>query len=86
MWLPPTGAAELPAARRIPLKDPLPKLDSILIDQDRRLAVINGKPVGVGESVGPRVVLRVEQDAVVFREPSGLAVRVELRPRARGRS
>jgi hypothetical protein len=86
MWLPPTGTTPLPAARRIPLKDPLPKLDSILIDQDRRVAVISGRRVGVGDPVGPRVVLRVEQDAIVLREPSGLAVRVELRPRARGRS
>jgi hypothetical protein len=86
MWLPPTGTPPSPAARRIPLKDALPKLDSILIDQDRRLAVINGTRVGVGDSVGPRTVLRVEQDAVVLREPSGLAVRVELRPKARGGS
>jgi hypothetical protein len=81
MWLPPRATAQSPAAPRVPLKDPLPKIDSILIDQDRRLAVINGRQLAVGDAVGSRVVLQIEQDAVVFREPSGLAVRVELRPR-----
>jgi hypothetical protein len=67
--------------RQVPLRDPLPKVDSILIDQDRRLAIIDGAVVGVGDSVGARVVVRIDPDAVLLREPSGLAVRVSLRAR-----
>jgi hypothetical protein len=81
MWLPQSGTPQPPPAPRIRLKEPLPKIDSILIDQDRRLAVIGGRPVAVGEPVGPRVLLRIEQEAIILGEPSGLSVRVELRPR-----
>jgi hypothetical protein len=57
----------------------LPKVDSILIDQERRLAIVDGTIVTVGDSVGPRVVVQIDRDAVVLREPSGLSVRVGLR-------
>ena len=73
-------AAAQPAQRRqAALKEPWPKVDSILIDQERQLAIIEGSIVGVGDSVGSRVVIRIERDGVVFREPSGLAIRVALR-------
>jgi hypothetical protein len=72
--------AAAPAVRPpAPLKDPLPRVESILIDHARRLAVIEGRIVGVGDSVGPRVVVRIDAEAVVLREPSGLDVRVPLR-------
>lgn len=70
-----------PRRRLTPLKDPLPRIDSILIDRERRLAVVNGEIVGVGDAVGPRVVHQIEREAVVFREPSGFDVRVPLRTR-----
>jgi hypothetical protein len=54
-------------------------VDSILIDQERRLAIIDGTIVAIGDNVGPRVVVQIERDGVVLREPSGLAVRVALR-------
>jgi hypothetical protein len=65
--------------RQAPLKDPLPKVDSILIDQERRLAIVEGTIVTVGDIVGLRVVTQIDRDGVVFREPSGLIVRVALR-------
>lgn len=65
-----------------PLKDPLPKVDSILIDQDRRLAIVDGVVVAVGDSLGARVVVAITRDGLVLREPSGLAVKVPLRPSA----
>jgi hypothetical protein len=68
-----------PDARQAPLKEALPKVDSILIDQDRRLALIDGAIVGVGDTVAGRVVVQIERDAVVLREPSGRIVRVRLR-------
>jgi hypothetical protein len=64
------------------LKDPLPHLDSILIDATRRLAIVDGKIVRVGDRVGPRVVVQIENEAIVLREPSGLEVRVGLRDKS----
>jgi hypothetical protein len=72
---PPTHSARPPA----PLKDPLPRVESILIDHNRRLAIIDGRIVTVGDSVGARVVVRIEAGTVVLREPSGLDVSVPLR-------
>lgn len=61
-----------------PLSAPRPRVESILIDHNRRLAVIDGAIVRVGDRVGPRTVAAIEQEAVVFREPSGLQIRVRL--------
>jgi hypothetical protein len=80
--LPPPAPA--PASRPpAPLKEPLPSVESILIDHTRRLAIIDGRIVGVGDAVGPRVVVRIDAEAVVLREPSGLDVSVPLRDRWR---
>jgi hypothetical protein len=81
---PPTAAPRSPSvstsssrvARPAPLTEPLPRVDSILIDQERRLAVIDGAVVSVGDAVGRRTVAGIERDAVLLREPSGLIVRV----------
>ena len=75
----PSHAAESRQPQR--LKEPLPKIESILIDQDRRLAIIDGAVTSVGDRVGEREVERIERDFVVLREPSGLRVRVPLRTR-----
>jgi hypothetical protein len=56
-------------------------VDSILIDQDRRLAVLDGTIVTIGDAVGPRVVVQIERDAVSLREPSGWIVRIPARSR-----
>jgi hypothetical protein len=62
----------------------LPAIESILIDQQRRLAIVEGTIVSVGDSVGRRIVMQIEPDGVLFREPSGLVVRVALRPKREG--
>jgi len=67
----------------IPLKDPLPRIDSILIDRGRRLAIVDGAILQVGDVVGLRVIVRIDPDAVVLREPSGLQVSVRLRSSGR---
>jgi hypothetical protein len=79
---PPRRAAESPRVEKgpVPLKDPLPRIDSILIDRGRRLAIIDGAILKVGDLVGPRVIVRIDADAVVLREPSGLHVSVRLGP------
>jgi hypothetical protein len=77
----PSAARLTPGARQTPLKEPLPKVDSILVDQERRLAIVEDVVVGVGDAIGPRIVIQIERDGVILREPSGLVVRVSLRPR-----
>ena len=62
-----------------PLNEPLPRIDTVLIDQDRRLAILDGAVVGVGDPIGSRVVVAIAREAILLREPSGRIVRV--RPR-----
>jgi hypothetical protein len=59
---------------------PVPPVTSILIDNGRRLAMIGGSIVAVGDRVGPRVVVRIDAASVVLREPSGQEITVLLRP------
>jgi len=61
------------------LDDPLPSVGGVLISADRRLAVVDGAVVGVGDRVGTRIVAQIDLDAVVLREPSGRQVRVPIR-------
>jgi hypothetical protein len=68
-----------------PLPDPLPSVGGVLISGDRRLAVVDGAVVGIGDRIGPRTVARIESDAVVLREPSGRQVRVPIRKGTAGR-
>ena len=68
-----------PARPPVPLKHPVPVVESILISHNRRVAVIDGAIVGIGGSVGPRVVIRIERNGVVLREPSGYELHVPLR-------
>jgi hypothetical protein len=49
------------------------------VDQTRRLAIIDGRILRVGDPVGRRVIVRIEPDGVVLREPSGLEVSLQLR-------
>ena len=76
----PSTAAKRHADRTpAPLDEPLPAVDSILIDQERRLALIDGSIVGIGDSVGLRTIVQIERNAVILREPSGLFVRASVR-------
>jgi len=70
-----------PASHEVPppLTEPLPRIDTVLIDQDRRLALVDGGVIAVGDAVGSRVVVGIERDAVVLREPSGRTVKVRVR-------
>ena len=74
-----TGREQTPPAPPRPLDAPVPSVSSILISSERRLAVTDGRVVGVGDQVGPRVVARIEPGYVVLREPSGLELRVPLK-------
>jgi hypothetical protein len=77
----PEGTARPPAAV---LADRLPTVTSILVAPDRRLAIVDGAIVREGDAVGRRVVVRIEPEAVVLREPSGREVRVRIVRRVGG--
>jgi hypothetical protein len=67
----------------VPLTAAVPTVESILVAPDRRVAVVDGQIVTVGDQVGPRMVAGIEQAAVVLQEPSGYQIRVPIR-RGRG--
>ena len=61
------------------LEDPVPRLTAILMSNDRRFATVNdGRVVGVGDALGRRVVVAIDERALVLREPSGVQIRVGL--------
>jgi hypothetical protein len=71
----PAPAAPMPEL----LKDPLPRITSILVSSDRRMATIDdGRIIGIGDVVGKRVVVGIDERAVVLREPSGVQIHVAL--------
>ena len=74
-----TAATPQTSSTAAPLAEPLPRIDTVLIDQDRRLAILDGAVVGVGDAVGSRIVVAIAREAILLREPSGRIVRV--RPR-----
>jgi hypothetical protein len=62
-----------------PLKDPVPRVTSILVSRDRRMATVDeGRIISVGDVLGSRAVVAIDERAVVLREPSGLQIRVGL--------
>jgi len=67
------------------LKEPLPRILAILVANDRRFATIGeGRIVGIGDRIGRRTVVAIEENAVVLREPSGVRIRVGLSGRVLG--
>jgi hypothetical protein len=58
---------------------------AILISSDRRMATIDeGRMVSVGETIGKRLVVAIDDRSVVLREPSGVQIRVGLGGRLLG--
>jgi hypothetical protein len=55
-----------------------PAVRSILYSASRRLAVVDGRIVGVGDAAGEYTVVEIEQSAVVFAAPSGGRIRVPV--------
>jgi hypothetical protein len=53
----------------------------VLISADRRLAVVDGAVVAIGDRVGTRTVADIEPNAVVLREASGTEIRLSIRAR-----
>jgi len=68
-----------------PILAPDPAVRSILFSSTRRLAIVDGRIVGVGDTVGALTVTAIEQDAVVFTTSSGERRRVSVHaPSSRG--
>ncbi|HVL76238.1 MAG TPA: MSHA biogenesis protein MshK [Noviherbaspirillum sp.] len=63
------GQGRVENAVAAPVADAL-ALQSILISPQRRLAVIGGRTVAVGDAVGNARVLRIQETEVVLREGS----------------
>jgi len=68
------------------LNDPGPRVTAILTSADRRLATVgeSGQIIGVGDTIGRRVVVAIDDRTVLLREPSGLRIRVALGGRVVG--
>lgn len=65
-----------PAVR--PSAASVPVVRSILYSASRRLAIVDGRIVGVGDMAGEYTVVEIEQGAVVFTAPSGERIRVSV--------
>jgi hypothetical protein len=68
------------------LKDPVPRVTAILVSADRRLATVGdqGQIIRVGDTVGQRTVVAIDDKTVLLREPSGVLIRVALGGRVVG--
>ena len=63
----------------VPVAEPArPLVRTILFSANRRLAIVDGRIVGVGDAVGAYTVADIEKGAVVFLAPSGERVRVPV--------
>ena len=71
-----TRAVARPAVQApVPIR---PVVRTILYSAARRLAIVNGRIVGVGDAVGEYTVADIEKGAVVFTTPSGERLRVPV--------
>ena len=59
----------------VPLR---PAVRTILYSAARRLAIVDGRIVGIGDAVGDYTVADIERGAVVFTTPSGGRLRVPV--------
>jgi hypothetical protein len=61
------------------LKDAVPKVTAILVSRDRRFATLDGgQIVGIGDLLGRRTIVAMDERSVVFQEPSGMQIRIGL--------
>jgi hypothetical protein len=73
-----TQTHQVPArARKLPTT---PRLTSIMIGGDRKLAMLGGSIVGVGDRVGPWIVVGIHPQSVTLRDRSGAETDVFLGP------
>ena len=76
-----TQTHQVPARpRKLPTT---PRLTSIMIGGDRKLAMLGGSIVGVGDRVGPWIVVGIHPQSVTLRDRSGAEIDVFLGPSVR---
>ena len=67
------------------LKDAVPRVTAILVSRDRRFATVDGgQIIGIGDLLGRRIVVAMDERSVVFQEPSGMQIRIGLGGRLLG--
>ena len=67
------------------LKDAVPRVTAILVSRDRRFATVDGRQIiGIGDLLGRRTVVGMDERSVVFQEPSGVQIRIGLGGRLLG--
>jgi len=71
-----TRDALRPSSRQTRAAEPV--VSSILYSASRRLAIVDGRIVGVGDAVGNYRIVEIERDAVVLAVPSGARIRVSM--------
>jgi hypothetical protein len=68
-----------------PLRDAVPRVTAILVASDRRFATVDGgRIIGIGDLLGRRKVIGMDERSVVLQEPSGVQVRIGLGGRLLG--
>ena len=61
------------------LKDAVPRVTAILVSSDRRFAAVDGgQIIGIGDLLGRRTVIGMDERSVVLQEPSGVQIRIGL--------
>ena len=67
------------------LKDAVPKVTAILVSSDRRFATVDdGQIIGIGDLLGRRTVVGMDERSVLLQEPSGVQIRIGLGGRLLG--
>lgn len=67
------------------LKDAVPRVTAILVAADRRFATVDGgQIIGIGDLLGRRTVVGMDERSVVLQEPSGVQIRIGLGGRLLG--
>jgi len=79
-----TSVQDSSATPAEPLLDPIPRVSTILVSANRRFALVDGRVIGVGDRIGPRIVMAIDAKTVILKEPSGLQIRVGLGGRLLG--
>lgn len=57
-----------------------PVLQSVLLGPGRKVAVISGQPVALGQKFGDQVLVRISEHAVVLQDAQGVRTSLTLHP------
>jgi hypothetical protein len=67
------------------LRDVVPRVTAILVSSDRRYATVDGgQIIAIGDLLGRRTVIGMDERSILLREPSGVQIRIGLGGRVLG--